>query len=494
MMIFKLSFSCLVLLQLYILSVKGWIPATTPNLQRSNNAVFKYSVDATTATTSSFKSFLLATKNNKNDDYGADTDFDADFDSLSSSDSRRDFMTKSCAFAMTTTAASIVSASATSSFILTTKPALAATVTATEENNNKNNKIYKVPSNSLDGKIIVITGGTAGLGLESAKRLASGGATIILTSRTSEKGETAVKNVKEYLQLAAAESSSSLNNDKNNNNVYSAVLDLDDLKSVESFPERLRKTLTTIATTSTTTSSSNSNKVDVLMNNAGVMAVPNLEMTKDGYERTFQSNHLGHFVLTSKLYSNSLLSSDARIINVSSEAYQFASISTTSKQGLDVQNLNGEKEYGPWKSYGLSKLANIMFTQELQRRLDIKNSKMTVYTLHPGAVNTDLIRNFVGEDKYFAGKEKAKGPQTFVEKVIAGTVKAALKTVEEGASTQIYLAAAAASDTTTPPLLQKGEFYVGYKPEKLPDWAKDETLAKELWEKSEQLSGVSFTL
>mmetsp|Transcript_5990 Transcript_5990/g.6695 ORF Transcript_5990/g.6695 Transcript_5990/m.6695 type:complete len:203 (+) Transcript_5990:22-630(+) len=199
MILFKLSFSCLLLVlqQIYILSpVKGWIPATTTsNLQRRINAVFKYSVDDTTATTSSssFNSFLMATKNNKNNDYGADTDADADadadadtaFDSLPSSDSRRDFMTKSSIFAMTTTAASIVSASATTALILTPKPALAAT--ATEDNNNKNNKIYNVPSDSLNGKTIVITGGTAGLGLESAKRLAAGGATIILTSRTAKK-------------------------------------------------------------------------------------------------------------------------------------------------------------------------------------------------------------------------------------------------------------------------------------------------------------------
>ena len=96
-------------------------------------------------------------------------------------------------------------------------------------------------------------------------------------------------------------------------------------------------------------------KIDVLVNNAGVMAIPTKQLTKDGYERTFQTNHLGHFVLTSLLLPR--LQFNARVINVSSMAYQFAG----AKGGLELDNLNGELNYGPWSSYGQSKLANILF-------------------------------------------------------------------------------------------------------------------------------------
>lgn len=380
----------------------------------------------------------------ENENESGNNNNNADSPVLVPSFDRRNFLSYSAtsAAAMTATAVGVTAATV----VVPTESAVAA-VTADDTAGTTNTKIYTVAPQSLLGKTIVITGGTTGLGLESAKRLAVGGATIIITARTPQKGELAVRAVQEYV-------SSSTSNGTNTNISY-AVLDLDDLQSVKSFPERFK----TIAT-----GNKSNNKIDVLMNNAGVMAVPTLEYTKDGNERTFQSNHLGHFVLTSTLFSSSLLSEDATIINVSSEAYNFASVvdDSKNKQGLDLNNLNGELKYGPWSSYGLSKLANIMFTQELQRRLVASNSNMSVYTLHPGAVNTDLARNFIGEEKYFDSKQK--GPQTLVEKVIDKSVKSVLKSVEEGASTQIYLAAS----TAAPSIVQqnKGAFYVGYKPEK----------------------------
>jgi len=408
----------------------------------------------------------------ENENENGNSNNDADSPVLVPSSDRRNFLSHSAtsAAAMTATAVGITAATV----VVPTESAVAA-VTADDTAGATNTKIYTVAPQSLLGKTIVITGGTTGLGLESAKRLALGGANIIITARTPQKGELAVRAVQEYV--------SSSTSNGTNANIYYAVLDLDDLQSVKSFPERFK----TIAT-----GNKSNKKIDVLMNNAGVMAVPTLEYTKDGNERTFQSNHLGHFVLTSTLFSSSLLSEDATIINVSSEAYNFASVvdDPKNKQGLDLNNLNGELKYGPWSSYGLSKLANIMFTQELQRRLVASNSNMSVYTLHPGAVNTDLARNFIGEEKYFDSKQK--GPQTLVEKVIDKSVKSVLKSVEEGASTQIYLAAS----TAAPSIVQqnKGAFYVGYKPEKLPEWAKDVKKANELWKKSEEISGVTFKL
>lgn len=246
--------------------------------------------------------------------------------------------------------------------------------------------------------------------------------------------------------------------------MYSVQLDLDDLENVKSFAKRYQENL-------------NGAKIDVLMNNAGVMAVPDLQLTKDGFERTFQSNHLGHFALTAKLAP--YLQTDARVINVSSLAYQIAG------KGLDLDNLNGEKEYSPWGSYGQSKLENILFTQELQRRADAEGIPLVATSLHPGAVNTDLARNMMGGEEVWYAK-KASGPTTFVEKALDATIRKTLLTPEEGAATQVFLATTAAEE--------KGRFYSDLKAQKLPAFATDANMAKALWERSEQLAGVKFAL
>jgi len=318
-----------------------------------------------------------------------------------------------------------------------------------------------VAPNSLLGKVIVITGATTGIGLESAKALAQGGATVVMTTRTAAKGPAALDTVQSYLQSQGLQ----------NSRVYTVQLDLDNLANVKSFPQRLQSTLA--ANSDDTTMP----KIDVLMNNAGVMAIPDLQYTQDGYERTFQSNHLGHFALTAKLAP--YLQEKARIINVSSLAYSFAS------SGLDLDNLNGEKKYGPWSSYGQSKLENILFTQELQRRVDQAGLEWTVTSLHPGAVNTDLARNMMGGDEAWYAK-KASGPTTFFEKLADATIQKALLTPEQGAVTQVYLAVA---DNDKVP---KGQFFNDQKVQSLPAFATDVQKAQTLWQKSEELAGVTF--
>ena len=130
--------------------------------------------------------------------------------------------------------------------------------------------------------------------MESGKRLAAAGAEVVLTTRTASKGEQAVRDVQQYL------SERGIKNEK----VFPLILDLCDFESIKAFPPALEKTI-------------DKKSIDVLMNNAGVMALQSRELTKDGFERTFQTNHLGHFVLTAKLVPQ--LAKDARIINVSSE-------------------------------------------------------------------------------------------------------------------------------------------------------------------------------
>jgi NAD(P)-dependent dehydrogenase (short-subunit alcohol dehydrogenase family) len=328
---------------------------------------------------------------------------------------------------------------------------------ATTTTTNKSGP-YEPAPNSLKDQVILITGATTGLGLESAKRLAAAGATVVLTSRTVAKGEKALQNVQEYLTQRGV---------NENAKIFNVILDLDDLASVRAFPDSFKKL--------------GLGKINVLMNNAGVMAVPERQLTKDGYERTFQSNHLGHFVLTAELYP--LLSREkATIINVSSEAYMFAA-----KQGMDLDNLNGEVQYGPWSSYGLSKLANILFTQELQRRADsIGDTWLTTVALHPGAVATELQRNFIGLDKWEA--MKTSGPPSPFESFTSNALSAFLKTLEEGASTQVYLAAGAGGN------LKKGGYYSNMMPKNVPAFASDTVAAKALWEKSEELGGIKFNL
>ena len=357
-----------------------------------------------------------------------------------------------------------IGAAASGLVLGTTSTSAGAAVAAIDRTTSKNNGVggknqpYEPLRGSLTDNVILITGGSTGLGLESAKRLAVAGATIVVTSRNEAKGEKSVEAIQSYLKERG------IINDVPK--IYSLVLDLDDLDSVKAFP-KLYKQL-------------GIGDINILMNNAGVMAIPDRQLTKDGYERTFQSNHLGHFVLTAGLFPY-LSRKKATVINVSSEAYQF----TGGK--FDIDNLNAEKEYGAWSSYGLSKLANILFTNELQRRADeTGNSFLTTVTLHPGAVSTDLGRNLIGEEKW--NELKTKGPSP-LESVAINALSKFTKTVPEGASTQIFLAAAGADKTLVP-----GAFYENEKVKKLPPFATDATSAKELWEKSEILGGVKFDL
>jgi NAD(P)-dependent dehydrogenase (short-subunit alcohol dehydrogenase family) len=333
----------------------------------------------------------------------------------------------------------------------------AAIGTAVVLNHLKNleKNIYYPPSGSMNGKIVVVTGASSGLGLETAKRLALAGATVVLTSRSEEKGIGAIEIVKQYLREKDAfyESESKL---------FSIVLDLDSLDSVNQFPDSFKAL--------------GLNEISVLINNAGVMAIPDLELTVDGYERTFQSNHLGHFVLTAKLFP--YLSRDgAKVINVASTAHNFAS------RGLDMDNLNGEKSYSAWPAYGASKLCNILFTQELQRKADEAGLDwFTTVCLHPGVVGTDLWRYIVGEENL----SKMKDGNGSIASVAAAVTSLFTKNPQSGANTQIFLAAEPASK------LSKGAYYDEMKVAKLKPFAQNEANSKALWDASEKMGRIKY--
>ncbi len=312
--------------------------------------------------------------------------------------------------------------------------------------------------NSLNGKVVVITGGNTGLGLESGKRLAAAGATIVLTSRSTAKGERAVNSIQDYLKEQGVR----------NDNIYTLPLDLCDLQSVQEFPQLLKTSKAL---------SGGSGSIDVLMNNAGVMDVPDLQLTKDGFEKTFQSNHLGHFALTAGL-APLLNESGSRVVNVSSMAYLIAN------KGLDMSNLNGEIKYDGWDAYGKSKLENILFTKELQKRADEAGKNISAVALHPGAVRTDLARYIIGEDKFVSMQDAA---MTAGDAIKALPAFYFTKNVKRGASSQIYLSAFEGDNIG-------GKFYFNLKEQKLQPAAMDMEKAKELWKVSEEMSGVKFNL
>lgn len=326
--------------------------------------------------------------------------------------------------------------------------------------------VYLPVAGSLKGRTILITGANTGLGFESARRLAQAGATIIATARTDAK----VAATREALLTAAPGAS-----------IFALQLDLGNLASVKGFPDRLAAAVGKDA------------PIDVLMNNAGVMAIPERLATSDGFERQVGVNHLGHFALVSALLPSLRAARDGfRVINVSSEGHRFATaqnLQAALEQDLDP------KEYSQWGAYGLSKAANILFSCELQRRFDAAGLRASAVSLHPGAVQTELGRYLVqGTAAAEAGVpvEKSFEAMNSVQKaLLKGLAKVTLP-VDRGANTQVFLAAAADSGGD---LSKDGGMYFDNMKATAPaDFTQDARVAKRLWELSEKLTGVQIAL
>jgi NAD(P)-dependent dehydrogenase (short-subunit alcohol dehydrogenase family) len=203
------------------------------------------------------------------------------------------------------------------------------------------------------GRTAVITGANTGLGYETAAALAAKGAHVVLAVRNLDKGRDAVQRI-----TAATPGAS----------VALQELDLTSLDSVRTAADELRDANDTI---------------DLLINNAGVMMTPK-STTKDGFELQFGTNHLGHFAFTGLLLDRVLAAPGSRVVTVSSTAHRFV-------RGIRFDDLQWERDYSRARAYGQSKLANLMFTYELQRRLAGTNS--IAAAAHPGGANTELTRN-----------------------------------------------------------------------------------------------------
>ncbi|XP_053372371.1 dehydrogenase/reductase SDR family member 13a.2 [Clarias gariepinus] len=285
----------------------------------------------------------------------------------------------------------------------------------------------------INGKTVIITGGNTGIGKATAMDLAGRGARVILACRNKQKAEAAISDIKKVT---------------GSTDVVYMQLDLSSLKSVRSFAETFLK---------------QESKLDVLINNAGLVADGR---TEDGFGIEFGVNHLGHFLLTCLLLDRLKESPGARVVTLSSMAYQWGKI--------DFDALVTSKDLGSgryswqfFQAYCNSKLCNVLFTHELAKRL--KGTNVTCYSVHPGVVKTELSRHV------------SLWQKVFIEPV----------------SWLLFLDPATGAQTTLHCVLQKGierlsgRYFSCCDVQEVSSKARDNSVAKKLWEVSENLCGLS---
>jgi NAD(P)-dependent dehydrogenase (short-subunit alcohol dehydrogenase family) len=294
----------------------------------------------------------------------------------------------------------------------------------------------------LSGRVIIVTGANSGIGYEAALALAKRKADIVLACRNQDKA----KNAADRIQVEAPTARLEL-----------IPLDLSNLSSVRAFADAFRK---------------GHSQLHALINNAGVMALPKRN-TVDGFEMQFGTNHLGHFALTGRLLDVLEATPGSRVVNVSSMAHKFGAIR--------FHDLQWEKSYSKWGAYGQSKLANLLFTHELDRRFKDAGKDTISVACHPGWAATNLQE--VGprmEGSKLMERLSAWGNAMLAQDAAMGALPTVFATVE--------------------PL--RGNEYVG--PTGLLGWrgateiieplskARDPEVAERLWQESEQLTGVRY--
>lgn len=286
-------------------------------------------------------------------------------------------------------------------------------------------------SDGATGKSIVITGGNAGIGKETAVGLAQQGARVVITSRDVGRGAAAVAEIRERSGSEAVEA---------------MQLDLASVESIRAFATDLL---------------ARDDRLDVLVDNAGLILRRRTE-TEDGFETTFGVNHLGHFLLTNLLLDRVRASAPSRVVVVSSDAHKQAG------GGLDFDDLQSEGRYRAVRAYGRSKLANIYFARELARRLD--GSGVTANALHPGFVASRFARD---------------GDLGWIAHIGMPLVRPFAISSIEGARTSIYLASSPDVEELT------GHYFYKCAPTAPSTVAHDDDAAKRLWAVSEELVGTS---
>ena len=291
------------------------------------------------------------------------------------------------------------------------------------------------------GRTAVVTGANSGLGLATARELARAGAHVVLACRNLEKGEAARAAIAAEVPGAQLELES---------------LDLSSLDSVRSFASAYRE---------------GHDGLDLLINNAGVMATPRRH-TADGFELQFGTNHLGHFALTGLLLEAIEGRPDGRVVTMSSNAHKFGAIA--------FDNLGGESRYFRWRAYGQSKLANLLFALELDRRLRASGSTVKSLAAHPGYAATNL---------------QHAGPPAIDSAIMRVGNAFVAQSEEMVALPELYAA--------TAPGLESGTYigpdgvgeHRGHPKRVSPNRAaRNEETARRLWDVSEELTGVRFDL
>jgi NAD(P)-dependent dehydrogenase (short-subunit alcohol dehydrogenase family) len=298
------------------------------------------------------------------------------------------------------------------------------------------------------GRTAVITGGNSGLGLAAAEALAGAGATVVIACRDTGKAEAAAERIRAGAPSGASRAA------KGDAGVEVAELDLASLDSVRACAERLR---------------ARPGGVDLLINNAGVMASPRRH-TADGFELQFGTNHLGHFALAGLLLPALRGREDARVVTVSSNAHKFGRIA--------FDNPGGTHRYFRWRAYGQSKLANLLFARELDRRLQAAGWKVKSLAAHPGYAKTNL---------------QSSGPPSLDTLLMTIPDRLIAQSPAMGALPELYAATRANLD---------GGLYIG--PDGFEEQrgyprvvaparqGRDEVTAKRLWDVSEEMTGVTY--
>ncbi|WP_199579326.1 SDR family oxidoreductase [Bosea vaviloviae] len=296
------------------------------------------------------------------------------------------------------------------------------------------------------GKLAIVTG-TGGLGFETALGLARAGIEVVLAGRDPIKGEEA----RAHIESAVAGASVSF-----------AELDLANLASVAAFADSF---------------AARHGRLDILINNAGVMALPARKTTADGFEMQFGTNFLGAFALTGHLLPLLRRSGSARIVQLSSLAHRRGRIA--------FDNLQGERRYRPWQAYAQSKLAMLIFALELQRRSDAHGWGLTSVAAHPGWATSELIANGPARDR--------SGPSRLLWRLVPLLAPLLSQSTADGALPSLHAALAA--------MVVKGGYYGpdGFYeikgppvPARIVGEANDPAIAARLWQVAEQLTGHPF--
>jgi len=293
-----------------------------------------------------------------------------------------------------------------------------------------------------NGRTAVITGATGGLGYETALALAGAGAVVVLAGRNDAKGRHAIEQIRRQYPNAR---------------IDYEKLDLASLASVADFAARFAAAHTSL---------------DLLINNAGVMALPQRQTTADGFEMQFGTNYLGHYALTAHLLALLRRGDRPRVVNLSSLAHRSGTI--------DFDDLQGARSYRSWKAYSQSKLAMLIFALELQRRSDAAGWGLMSNAAHPGYARTDLIANGPGATGLLWQINKLFG-SAISQSAADGALPTLFAATSPEAKAAGYYGPNGFYELKGPPV-----------PARIMPRAKDAAVAARLWDVSAVLTGVSF--